>query len=198
MIDFLCQYNGTSIDTMGLPIFFLENRLGQARHWIRYYRHPESRYLHRGCNIAESGLESAPPGVATLKPMANGLQVSTSGASATSLTYDLNGNMTSDGTNSYSWDAENRMIKITYPGTGNYSAFSYDGLGRNVDIVETTSGSVTSTKQFVWCEDSKRPYQACEERNISGAVTKQFFANGQTISGANISTQKIGWAQFER
>ncbi len=67
--------------------------------------------------------------------MTNGLQVSTSGGSATSLSYDLNGNLLNDGTNSYSWDAENRMIKITYPGTGNYSTFSYDGLGRNVDIL---------------------------------------------------------------
>ena len=78
--------------------------------------------------------------------MTNDLQVSTSGASATSLSYDLNGNLLSDGTNSYAWDAENRMIKITYPGTGNYSTFTYDGAGRNVDIAETTSGSVTSTK----------------------------------------------------
>ena len=28
--------------------------------------------------------------------------------------------------------------------------FTYDGFGRNVEIVETVSGSVTSTKQFVW------------------------------------------------
>ena len=26
--------------------------------------------------------------------------------------------MTSDGTNAYSWDAENRLIQITYPGRG--------------------------------------------------------------------------------
>ena len=37
--------------------------------------------------------------------------------------------MTSDGTNSYAWDAENRMIKITYPGSSNFSSFVYDGLG---------------------------------------------------------------------
>jgi hypothetical protein len=32
------------------------------------------------------------------------------------LSYDLNGNMTSDGSNSYAWDADNKLIKITYPG----------------------------------------------------------------------------------
>ena len=108
--------------------------------------------------------------------MTNGLQVSTSGASATSLTYDLNGNMTSDGTNSYAWDAENRMIKITYPGSGNNSQFTYDGYGKNVQIVETSGGSVTSTKQFVWCDNTR-----CEQRDASSSVTAQFFNRGESI-----------------
>ena len=90
--------------------------------------------------------------------------------------------MTSDGTNSYLWDAANRMIKITYPGTNNFSSFAYDGLGRNVSIVETTAGSVTSTKQFVWARDKMRPYQACEERDGSGVLTKKFFDRGQMNS----------------
>lgn len=117
----------------------------------------------------------------------NGYAMSVTGGSTTNLTFDLNGNMTSDGTNSYSWDAENRMIKITYPGTNNFSTFVYDGLSRNVSIVETTAGSVTSTKQFVWAakRDKMRPFQACEERDGTGALTKKFFNGGQTISGSS-------------
>jgi RHS repeat-associated protein len=89
--------------------------------------------------------------------------------------------MTSDGTNSYSWDCENRLIKIVYPGSGNYSTFTYDGFGRNVEIVETVSGSVTSTKQFVWSfGDTPR-----EARSSTGTVTAQYFALGETISGTN-------------
>ncbi len=93
-----------------------------------------------------------------------------SGSSST-LSYDLNGNMTSDGTNTFDWDAENRLIKITYSGSGNHSDFTFDPLGRNVKIVETHSGSVTDTKQFV----------KGEERDASGALTngKQFFPQGQ-------------------
>jgi RHS repeat-associated protein len=95
--------------------------------------------------------------------------------------------MTSDGTNSYSWDAENRLIKITYPGSGNNSQFSYDGFGRNVSIVETVSGSVTSTKQFVWAEgdDVFRPDAPCEARNITGTVTAQYFALGDITSATS-------------
>ncbi|MFN8654757.1 MAG: RHS repeat-associated core domain-containing protein [Candidatus Obscuribacterales bacterium] len=95
------------------------------------------------------------------------------GANAT-LTFDANGNMTSDGTNSYSWDAENRLVQITYSGSGNNSQFAYDPLGRNVKIEERTAGSVTSTKQYVWVRWDRR-----EERNASGNLTKEFFDAGQ-------------------
>jgi RHS repeat-associated protein len=75
------------------------------------------------------------------------------------------------------------MIKITYPGTNNYSTFAFDALGRNVSIVETVSGSVTSTKQFLWSADDIRPYQPCEARNSGGTITAQYFPLGQALSG---------------
>ncbi len=43
--------------------------------------------------------------------------------------------MTGDGTNTYEWDAENRLIKINYPGMGNNGQFVYDGFGKNVEIL---------------------------------------------------------------
>jgi RHS repeat-associated protein len=70
--------------------------------------------------------------------------------------------------------------KINYPGTGNNSQFSYDGLGHCVQIVETSGGSTTSTKQFVWCDSNM-----CEARNASGTITAQYFALGETISGTS-------------
>ncbi len=115
----------------------------------------------------------------------NVYQLGVTGGSSSTLTYDLNGNMTSDGTNSFAWDAENRLIRITYPGSGNFSSFVYDGLGRNVSIVETVAGSVTSTKQFVWC-DRRR----CEQRDASSAITAQFFRGGETISGTKYFFEK--------
>lgn len=45
--------------------------------------------------------------------------------------------------------------------------------------METTAGSVTSTKQFVWAKDTKRPFQPCEERDATGTLTKKFFDRGQ-------------------
>ncbi|MDR3616413.1 MAG: hypothetical protein P4L53_22825, partial [Candidatus Obscuribacterales bacterium] len=52
--------------------------------------------------------------------IANNYQLGVTGSPSTSLTYDLNGNTTSDGTNSYLWDAENRLIQINYAGLPNF------------------------------------------------------------------------------
>lgn len=73
-------------------------------------------------------------------------------------------------------------IEIDYPGIGNNSQLLYDGLWRNTKIVETNSGSVTSTKQFVCCHSKSRAYDRCEERDASAAVIKQFFGDGQLNS----------------
>ena len=43
------------------------------------------------------------------------------------LTYDLNGNLLSDGTSGYTWDARNRLTGITGPIT---ATFQYDATGR--------------------------------------------------------------------
>jgi RHS repeat-associated protein len=95
-------------------------------------------------------------------------------------TYDSNGNMTSDGTNTFTWDGENRLIQVTYPGVGNYSQFAYDGLDQCVQIVETVGGDVTTTKQFVWCDGKMR-----EARDGDGDVLNQYFDCGQTISNSS-------------
>jgi len=111
----------------------------------------------------------------------NGYALSVANGASATLTFDLNGNMTSDGTNSYSWDAENRLLSIIYPGTGNHSDFSYDGLGRNVQILEYAASSLTSTKQFVW-SFGNTPREA---RNAGGTITAQYFSRGETISGTS-------------
>ena len=112
--------------------------------------------------------------------------VLTNNSEAMTLTYDLNGNLTNEATatytNTYEWDAVNRLTAINENGT-NRSEFTYDGAGRRVGIVERNpmSDVVTSTKLFVWCGTD-----LCEERDSTGTnVTKRFFAEGEQISGTN-------------
>jgi len=70
----------------------------------------------------------------------------------------------------------------------NYSQFSYDSYGRNTKIVETVSGSVTDTRQAVWCIDDKRLTKPCEERDASGTLVKKFFSFGQMNSSSKLFT----------
>ena len=99
---------------------------------------------------------------------------------ATTLTFDANGNMTSDGTKSYEWDASDRLIKIIYPGAQNFSSFVLDVSGRNMKTVEVSGGTTTIIKQFIWCGSD-----ICEERNSGSSALNQFFSEGQTINGTN-------------
>ncbi len=46
-------------------------------------------------------------------------------------TYDANGNTLGDGSKTYSWDFENRLISATVPGTG-ITTFRYDPFGRRI------------------------------------------------------------------
>ncbi|GGA37703.1 RHS repeat-associated core domain-containing protein [Dyella nitratireducens] len=47
------------------------------------------------------------------------------------LTYDANGNLTSDGTNTYDWNARNQLAQISQ-GSNVQLSFSYDALGRRI------------------------------------------------------------------
>jgi RHS repeat-associated protein len=63
---------------------------------------------------------------------------------------------------------------------GNVSAFTYGGFGRCVQIVESTSGTTTATRRFVWCGTTR-----CEERDANNNVTKRFSPEGEQIAGNN-------------
>ncbi len=128
-----------------------------------------------GWNQTEASATDAVPNTTTVP-----YSIYTVAPNGSTPTYDLNGNMTSDGINTYLWDAENRIVEIDYPGAGNNSVFTYDGLGRCVKIVETVSSSVTNTKQFVWCSN-----QMCEARDAGGAITNRYFAYGEKISSTS-------------
>src|SRR5262249_20195329 len=71
-------------------------------------------------------------------------------------TFDLNGNLTGDGTNTYTWNARNQLARIS----GSVSAsFVYDSLGRRQR--KTIGGTVTD---FVY--DALNPV-----REATGATT---------------------------
>jgi len=102
---------------------------------------------------------------------------------AKTITFDLNGNessvVTATSTNSYQWDAANRMVSLTGP--TNQSIFTYDGLGRRVQIVELYNGVAYVTNKYVWAGK-----ELVEQRDLTGStVVKRFFGGGEQISGTS-------------
>jgi RHS repeat-associated protein len=103
--------------------------------------------------------------------------VSVSGATKT-LTYDLNGNLLSDGVRTYEWDALDQLTAINQ-GT-HRSEFTYDGEGRRVRIVEKENAVVTEDRRFLWHERS-----IAEERDAAGVVLRRHLAAGMQQSGSS-------------
>jgi RHS repeat-associated protein len=55
-----------------------------------------------------------------------------------SLTYDLNGDLTSDGTTTYTWDTRNRLASLSGPGMS--ATFQYDPLSRRTrKVINSTT-----------------------------------------------------------
>lgn len=92
-----------------------------------------------------------------------------------SLSYDANGNTTSDGLNTYTWDARNHLSAI---GTGNSAGFQYDAYGRRVS--KTVNGTTTN---FVFSGPN------IAQELSGGAVTANLLTGGtdEVLSRATTS-----------
>jgi RHS repeat-associated protein len=101
--------------------------------------------------------------------------------SGQALTFDANGNLVSDGQRNYTWDAENRLIGITYPGqSGKQTAFVYDGLSRRTAIASTPAGGGSAvTTSYIWCGA-----RLCQARNTSNAPTREYYSEGEFVPGS--------------
>ncbi len=93
------------------------------------------------------------------------------------LTYDANGNLTSDGVNVYTWDARDRLVEIN--GASVTASFAYDALGRRRNkVVNGTSA------QFLY--DGLNPVQ---EIGTPGTAT---FLTGLGIDEYLTRTDALG------
>ena len=110
---------------------------------------PASQVLSRSASndaYAWSG-----PGTYVRGYAANGLNqysgATSTGAPAVTYSYDLNGNLTSDGTRSYVYDAENRLVSASGAET---ASLAYDPLGR---LWQVTSGDA-NVRRLVYDGDA--------------------------------------------
>ena len=104
------------------------------------------------------------------------------------LAYDLNGNLTSDGTNAYQWDARNQLSSMS--GASNAS-FVYDGIGRRAR--KTINGM---TIQFLY--DYQNPVQELDGSSnvtanlLAGLDTDEYFTRTDVNGQSSYLTDILG------
>jgi RHS repeat-associated protein len=106
---------------------------------------------------------------------------------AASFTYDDNGNLTSDGVRSYTWNARDQLASLTGPVNG---SFAYDGFGRRRS---KTIGATTT--QFLY--DGVNPVQELSGGTptanlLTGLGIDEFFTRTDAVGVRNYLTDALG------
>ena len=83
-----------------------------------------------------------------------------------------------DGTRTYAWDAEQRLVRIGYTGTGRSTTFRYDGLGRRTAVIENDGATATETR-YLWCGE-----RLCQARDATDTVTRRYYDEGELAVAA--------------
>ncbi len=105
----------------------------------------------------------------------------------TVMTYDANGNLTNDGSNTYSWDARNHLVGISGAVT---ASFGYDALGRRVS--KTIAGTTT---QFLY--DGLNPVQEIQSGSpsanlLTGLNIDEYFQRTDSAGSRDFLTDTLG------
>jgi len=95
------------------------------------------------------------------------------------VTHDAAGNLTDDGTRTYAWDAEQRLVRIGYTGTGRSTAFRYEAFGRRTAVIEQDGATITETR-YRWCGE-----RICQARDGADTVTRRYYDEGELAVGAS-------------
>jgi RHS repeat-associated protein len=102
-----------------------------------------------------------------------------------SLAYDANGNLTSDGTNTYTWNARNQLVSIS---GGASASFQYDPFGRRVS---KTIGGMT---QYLY--DGANPVQEISgttaSANLLTGGVDEYFQRTDSAGARNFLTDALG------
>ncbi len=105
-----------------------------------------------------------------------------------SYTYDLNGNLLSDGTRAFDYDDENELIRVTVTNTWK-SEFTYDGRMRmRIRKEFTWSGSWVQTNEVHYVYDGNVVIQERDGNNLP----KVSYTRGNDLSGSLQGAGGIG------
>ena len=95
-----------------------------------------------------------------------------------SLTYDANGNRTSDGKYKYTWNEDDQLVAITKQESNAFATYKYDNDSRRIE--KSVNGQVT---RYFYDGDSINPLY---ETDGSGNVLRQYV---YSTSGAPMKSK---------
>ncbi|MHC5112196.1 MAG: RHS repeat-associated core domain-containing protein [Planctomycetota bacterium] len=100
------------------------------------------------------------------------------GGTSVTITHDDNGNLTDDGRLKYTYDAWNRLVKVTASNDTDVviQAAEYDGKGRRMTKVVTNSGDLDTTMVYLY-----DGWKICEIQDGSDNMVQQFIHGTQYI-----------------
>jgi RHS repeat-associated protein len=149
---------------------------------LTYAYDSDGRRVQMGGTLARTGMPS--PTTSTAACNADNELTSWDG---TTLAYDNNGNMTSDGVDTYSWDQRNQLSSIS----GLYSAsFEYDPFGRRQ--AKTINSATTG---FLY--DGVNPVQELSGTTVTanlltGLGVDEYFTRTDSTGTSNFLTDALG------
>jgi len=103
------------------------------------------------------------------------------------LTYDSNGNLTSDGVNTYTWNSRNQLQSIS--GTGLTASFEYDAFGRRV---EKSINGVTTSYLYDGYNVVKEQNSATGTANLLTGGLDEVFTRTDASGTSNFLTDGLG------
>lgn len=99
-------------------------------------------------------------------------------ANGVSYSYNAAGELTADGTHTYTWDAAHRLASVTDTATGATTYYHHDGLGRLWEIAQQSKGGTPQVvSEYLWCGQ-----RLCETYQPNGPTNQplaRYFAQGE-------------------
>lgn len=106
---------------------------------------------------------------------------------ANTLIYDLNGNLTSDGQNTYGWDARNQLTSIAGPEVN--ASFQYDGTGRRQ--TKSVNGATTSFL-YDWSNILQEQSDQSGTANLLAGGLDEIFTRSDATGTSNVIADGLG------
>jgi len=105
----------------------------------------------------------------------------------TTVTYDLDGNLQNDGTNTYTWDLRNQLSAIS---GGSTASFAYDGVARRISktIGSTTTGLLYDNYNVVQELSGSKP----TANLINGLRTDEIFTRTDSVGVSYFLKDALG------